>query len=213
VNYQTGGSGSALQSAALKGSYIAVKLLLDRGAGINAQGGEYGNALQAAAWRGSEAMVKLLLDNGADVNAQGGEYLLALDTEESIIQRESDLGERWIEVEDEREEMLFLSQVLQGSMEFLTESEAPMLLSGDFGPQQAHDSFFGLYNSAFQGVDGDRDIILLGNGIGDHFPQQTGGGFDGGYNSVPRDTDENPGLLDGAFIGARFTGVCSIEGL
>jgi ankyrin repeat protein len=49
-----------------------VKLLVDKGADVNAQGGLYGNALQAAvSYRGHEAVVRLLLDKGADVNAQG----------------------------------------------------------------------------------------------------------------------------------------------
>ena len=46
-----------------------MKLLLKKGANINAQGGVYGNALQAALDRGYEAVVKLLLEKGADVNA------------------------------------------------------------------------------------------------------------------------------------------------
>jgi hypothetical protein len=41
------------------GSEVLVRLLLDRGADINAQGGFYGNALQAAAFSGS-AVVCLL---------------------------------------------------------------------------------------------------------------------------------------------------------
>jgi ankyrin repeat protein len=49
-----------------------VKLLLDKGADVNAQGGCYNNALQAASQEGHEQVVKLLLDKGADVNAQGG---------------------------------------------------------------------------------------------------------------------------------------------
>jgi ankyrin repeat protein len=55
-----------------------VRLLLDKGADVNAQGGEYGNALQAASSEGHEAVVRLLLDKGADVNAQGGFYSNAL---------------------------------------------------------------------------------------------------------------------------------------
>jgi ankyrin repeat protein len=47
-----------------------VKLLLDRGADVNAQGGRYGNALQAAASEGRQETVKLLLDYGADVTIQ-----------------------------------------------------------------------------------------------------------------------------------------------
>ncbi|KAH8724798.1 fibronectin type 3 and ankyrin repeat domain protein 1, partial [Phaeosphaeriaceae sp. PMI808] len=54
------------------------KLLLDKGADVNAQGGYYGNALQAASSRGYEPVVKLLLDKGADVNSQSGFYGNAL---------------------------------------------------------------------------------------------------------------------------------------
>jgi ankyrin repeat protein len=58
--------------AASSGGYEAVaRLLLDKGADINAQGGYYRNALRAASWQGHEMVVRLLLDKGADVNAQG----------------------------------------------------------------------------------------------------------------------------------------------
>ena len=55
-----------------------VKLLLEKGADVNAQGGYFGNALQAAAFGGHEAIVQLLLEEGADVNSQGGKYGNAL---------------------------------------------------------------------------------------------------------------------------------------
>jgi len=55
-----------------------VRLLLDKGANINADGGYYGNALQAAAQQGDEKTVQLLLEKDADVNAQGGKYGNAL---------------------------------------------------------------------------------------------------------------------------------------
>jgi ankyrin repeat protein len=55
-----------------------VRLLLDRGANVNAQGGRYGSALQAALYGGHESVVRLLVERGADVNAQGGEYGNAL---------------------------------------------------------------------------------------------------------------------------------------
>ncbi|KAF2470778.1 uncharacterized protein BDR25DRAFT_369265, partial [Lindgomyces ingoldianus] len=51
-----------------------VKLLLNKGANVNAQGGEYGNALQVASEGGHEQVVKLLLGKGAYINAQGGRY-------------------------------------------------------------------------------------------------------------------------------------------
>jgi hypothetical protein len=74
----TSKSGNALQVAALTGNESMVKLLLGKGAGINAQGGLCGNALQAAVYTGKEYMVKLLLDKGANINAQGGKYEYAL---------------------------------------------------------------------------------------------------------------------------------------
>jgi hypothetical protein len=72
-------SGKTMLSwASLQGHTQIVKLLLDKGADVNAQGGYMGNALQAASGEGHEQVVKLLLDKGADVNAQGGNYDNAL---------------------------------------------------------------------------------------------------------------------------------------
>jgi ankyrin repeat protein len=42
-----------------------VRLLLDKGAEVNAQGGRYGNALQAASDGGHEEVVKMLVAWGA----------------------------------------------------------------------------------------------------------------------------------------------------
>jgi hypothetical protein len=67
-----------LYHAAFGGLRKMLKLLLDKGADVNAHGGRYGNALQAASSRGHEQIVKLLLDKGADVNALGGSYGNAL---------------------------------------------------------------------------------------------------------------------------------------
>ncbi|KAH6838311.1 vegetative incompatibility protein HET-E-1 [Alternaria alternata] len=67
-----------LYYAALLGFSTVTRLLLDKGAEVNAQGGYYGNALQAASWGGHEQVVKTLLDAGAEVNAQGGHYDNAL---------------------------------------------------------------------------------------------------------------------------------------
>jgi ankyrin repeat protein len=55
-----------------------VKLLVDKGAEVNAQGGFYGNALQAASSNSHGVVVKMLLDKGAEVNAQGRDYGNAL---------------------------------------------------------------------------------------------------------------------------------------
>ena len=48
------------------GHEAVVRLLLEKGADVNAQGGQYGNALQAASYRGHEAVVRLLLKSGAE---------------------------------------------------------------------------------------------------------------------------------------------------
>jgi hypothetical protein len=45
---------------------VVVKMLLDKGADVNAQGGEYGNAFQAASARDEEVVVKLLVVWGAE---------------------------------------------------------------------------------------------------------------------------------------------------
>lgn len=53
-----------LHTASLGGDEAVVKLLLDRGADVNAQGGYYGNALQAASSGGYEVVVKMLRARG-----------------------------------------------------------------------------------------------------------------------------------------------------
>jgi ankyrin repeat protein len=55
------------------GHEAIVKLLLDKGANVNAQGGNFGSALQAASFEGHEAEVKLLLDRGAVAQEQSSE--------------------------------------------------------------------------------------------------------------------------------------------
>ncbi|KAJ5536372.1 hypothetical protein N7513_009558 [Penicillium frequentans] len=69
---------NSLLDAAGFGDATAVRLLLDKGADVNAQGGGYGNALQAASVGDHEEMVQLLLEKGVDVNEQGGGYGNAL---------------------------------------------------------------------------------------------------------------------------------------
>jgi ankyrin repeat protein len=63
-----------LYYCALLGLRIVTRLLLDRGADVNAQGGLFGNALQAASAKGHEQIVTMLLNEGARANAQGGYY-------------------------------------------------------------------------------------------------------------------------------------------
>ena len=67
-----------LYYAALLRLSTVTKLLLNKGAEVNAQGGHHGSALQAASAGGHEQVVKILLDAGAEVNAQGGDYGNAL---------------------------------------------------------------------------------------------------------------------------------------
>ena len=64
--------------ALFRGYAKIVRILLERGADVNAEGGCFGNALQAASLEGHNTMVLILLEQGADVNAQGGEYSNAL---------------------------------------------------------------------------------------------------------------------------------------
>lgn len=45
-----------------------VRLLIEKGAEVNAQGDKYGNALQAVSWRGDKQVVRLLIEKGAEVN-------------------------------------------------------------------------------------------------------------------------------------------------
>ncbi|KAF7973989.1 hypothetical protein HWV62_13595 [Athelia sp. TMB] len=60
------------------GSYVIVRLLLERGAAVNAPAGPKGTALQIASARGEIDMVRLLLDRGADVDAPAGPIGTAL---------------------------------------------------------------------------------------------------------------------------------------
>ncbi len=69
---------SPLYYTALAGLVESARLLLEKGADVNAHDGYRGNALQAASEMGHEAVVRLLLEKGADVNAQGGYHGNAL---------------------------------------------------------------------------------------------------------------------------------------
>ncbi|KAI1307434.1 ankyrin repeat-containing domain protein [Xylaria venustula] len=62
--------GSALQAAARSGQTHSVKLLIDKGANVNARGGKYRSALNAAVFKGFWAIVEILLDNGAKPDRQ-----------------------------------------------------------------------------------------------------------------------------------------------
>ena len=60
--------GTALAAACYSGNEAAVKILLDRGADINALNEDGDSALGLASWNGHENVVKILLEKGADLN-------------------------------------------------------------------------------------------------------------------------------------------------
>ena len=63
---------------AVSGNTAIIRMLVERGADVNAQGGYYGNSLQAASYQGHEPIVRLLLKNKVNINTQGGNYGNAL---------------------------------------------------------------------------------------------------------------------------------------
>ncbi|PSN59256.1 hypothetical protein BS50DRAFT_641131 [Corynespora cassiicola Philippines] len=69
---------SGLYYAAFGGLRESCRLLLNKGADVNAEGGIYGNALCAASYTGHKGIVELLIKEGADVNVHGGHYGNAL---------------------------------------------------------------------------------------------------------------------------------------
>lgn len=92
--------GTPLQAASLNGHLNVVRLLMERGADLNAQSGRYCTALQAAAYTGREAVMDFLLshkDPQPDLNIMGGTFDTALQAavsegHDSIVQRLLDLG-------------------------------------------------------------------------------------------------------------------------
>jgi ankyrin repeat protein len=72
ANVEDGYDRTPLWFAAFHGHSEMVKLLLDKGANIQARGGGYGNALYAASREDQEQVAMLLIDRGADVNAHCG---------------------------------------------------------------------------------------------------------------------------------------------
>lgn len=71
--------GSALVVAALEGHFEVVKLLVERGADVNARNGTpFSFAIRAAAAGGDNEIVELLIAKGADINAHDDRYGTAL---------------------------------------------------------------------------------------------------------------------------------------
>ena len=71
--------GHPLQAAAVGGSLNVCRLLVDKGADVNARGGRFDTALQAAADGGHALVTHFLLEHGADPNAQGGPAATSLE--------------------------------------------------------------------------------------------------------------------------------------
>ena len=71
--------GHPLQAAAAGGSLNVCRLLVDKGANVNARGGRFDTALQAAADGGHALVTNFLLENGANPNAQGGLAVTSLE--------------------------------------------------------------------------------------------------------------------------------------
>lgn len=67
-----------MRAAASRRHKDAVRMLLEKGANVNAKGGIFGCALQGAAFGGFDDIVRLLLQWGADINEEGGGYGYAL---------------------------------------------------------------------------------------------------------------------------------------
>lgn len=70
---------SPLGWAAISGKSNVVKLLLEKGANVNAKGGDGSTALHSAAFLGHVEAVKLLLANGADKTIKKDDGMTALD--------------------------------------------------------------------------------------------------------------------------------------
>ncbi|KAH8879534.1 hypothetical protein GQ53DRAFT_853627 [Thozetella sp. PMI_491] len=67
-----------LQAALAEGHKEIVKLLVSKGANVNAEDEDYGTVLQAASAKGYKEIVNLLVAKGADINAEGRPYGTAL---------------------------------------------------------------------------------------------------------------------------------------
>ena len=71
-------TGQLMSAAQYGGNAETVKLLLERGADVNAKDNDGWTPLQHAAKRGNVEIIKLLLEKGADVNAKSNDGVTAL---------------------------------------------------------------------------------------------------------------------------------------
>jgi hypothetical protein len=101
--------GTALQAAVCMGSDAMVKILLDRGANVNARSERYGTALIAAAFSSRKTITRTLLSRGADVYATHEIHVNALyqavghsdyAIAEALLEHAAWLVEDWAEIVD-----------------------------------------------------------------------------------------------------------------
>ena len=78
LNILTHRISSPLYYMSQQGVSGVLKILLKKGADVNAEGRRYGNALIAASFNGHEQVVRLLLGKGANLEARNGPYRNAL---------------------------------------------------------------------------------------------------------------------------------------
>ena len=151
INAMSSMYGSALASAAFRGSRRMVSLLLDRGANINATDGKYVTPLTAAVLGEKEDMVILLLDRGADINTMSGVYGAALASAVFIWSQRivSLLLDRGANINAADGEFVTpLTTAVLGGMEdmvaLLLDREADInVMSGEYGTALASAAFIG----------------------------------------------------------------------
>lgn len=72
--------------AAIQGNVEIARLLIDKGADVNAKNDDKNTPLHGAAWLGHAAMVELLLNSGANPNAENNEGQIAQDSAQGPLE-------------------------------------------------------------------------------------------------------------------------------